>query len=153
MSKRLFKDTIKRIHWLCSRCDLSYDLPPKSFGLEQTILLQYMELPPKEIPLCLTLSEALKYLESFHSDVRAQQKLVRKKDKAFRSQVLDACTRLSMACSYTKRTRLNPPSYRIYDPAEYANVLGPKLSVDEVQNLFKIKHLELSSITPPFKEI
>ena len=154
MGKRQVKERLKRIRRLCSRCDLGYELPPKRFGVEQTILLRRLELSPKDdFALCFSLSEALKYLESFYDDVRAQQKEVRKEDKDLRSQALDACTRLSMACSYTKRTRLNPPNYKIYDLIEYANVLGPKLSVDEVQNLFKIKHLELSSITPPFKEI
>ena len=149
MGKREFKDMIKRVRRLCSRCDLSYELPPKRFGVEQTILLRRLELPPKDdFALCFSLSEALKYLESFYDDVRAQQKAVRKEDKDLRSQALDMCTKLNMSCVYTKRTRLNPPSYRFYDPVDYEQALGPKLSVDQVQNLFKIKHLELSKTTP-----
>lgn len=149
MGKREFKDMIKRVRRLCSRCDLSYELPPKRFGVEQTILLRRLELPPKDdFALCFSLSEALKYLESFYDDVRAQQKAVRKEDKDLRSQALDMCTKLNMSCVYTKRTRLNPPTYRFYDPVDYEQALGPKLSVDQVQNLFKIKHLELSKTTP-----
>ena len=149
MSKRQFKETLKRIRWLCSRCDFSYELPAKRFGLEQTVLVRRLELPSKAIALCFILSEGLKYLEGFYNDVRAQQKAFRKEDKFHQSRILDSCTKLGMACSYTKRTRLNPPSYRIYDPAEYANVLGPKFSVDEVQSLFKIERSDLSNTTPP----
>lgn len=149
MGKRQVKETLKRIRKLCSRCDLSYELPPKRFGVEQTILLRRLELPPKDdFALCFSLSEVLKYLESFYDDVREQQKAVRKKDKDLRSQALDMCTKLNMSCVYTKRTRLNPPSYRFYDPVDYEQALGPKLSVGQVQNLFKIKHLELSKTTP-----
>ena len=149
MGKRQVKERLKRIRRLCSRCDLGYELPPKRFGVEQTILLRRLELSPKDdFALCFSLSEALKYLESFYDDVRAQQKEVRKEDKDLRSQALDMCTKLNMSCVYTKRTRLNPPSYRFYDPVDYEQALGPKLSVDQVQNLFKIKHLELSKTTP-----
>lgn len=149
MGKRQVKERLKRIRRLCSRCDLGYELPTKRFGIEQTILLRRLELPPKDdFALCFSLSEALKYLESFYDDVRAQQKEVRKEDKDLRSQALDMCTKLNMSCVYTKRTRLNPPSYRFYDPVDYEQALGPKLSVDQVQNLFKIKHLELSKTTP-----
>ena len=149
MVKRQVKEILKQIRRLCSRCDLGYELPPKRFGVEQTILLRRLELSPKDdFALCFSLSEALKYLESFYDDVRAQQKEVRKEDKDLRSQALDMCTKLNMSCVYTKRTRLNPPSYRFYDPVDYEQALGPKLSVDQVQNLFKIKHLELSKTTP-----
>ena len=153
MGKRQVKETLKRIRWLCLRCDINYELTSKRFGEEQAILLWRPESDPNGVADSYLLSAGLAFLESFYDDLRLIQKEHRKADKFLWSQVLDACTRLSMACSYTKRTRLNPPNYKIYDPAEYANVLGPKLSVDEVQNLFKIKHLDLSSITPTFKEI
>lgn len=150
VSKRELKEILKRIRRLCSRCDLGYELPPKRFGIEQTILLRRLELPPKDdFALCFSLSEGLKYLESFYDDVRAQQKAVRKEDKDLRSQALDMCTKLNMSCVYTKRTRLNPPSYRFYDPVDYEQALGPKLSVDQVQNLFKIKRSDLSNTALP----
>ena len=152
VSKRQLKEIFKRIRWLCSRCDFSYELPAKRFGLEQTVLVRRLELPPKAIALCFSLSEGLKYLEIFYNDVRTQQKAFRKEDKFQQSRILDSCTKVGMACSYTKRTRLNPPSYRIYDPAEYANVLGPKFSVDEVQSLFKIERSDLSNTTPPSRK-
>ena len=149
MGKRQVKEILKQIRRLCCRCDLGYELPPKRFGVEQTILLWRLELPLKDdFALCFSLSEALKYLEGFYDDVREQQKAVRKEDKDLRSQALDMCTKLNMSCVYTKRTRLNPPSYRFYDPVDYEQALGPMLSVDQVQNLFKIKHLELSKTTP-----
>ena len=151
MSKREFKDILKRVRWLCSRCDLSYELPPKRFGLEQTVLVRRLELPPKDdFALCFTLSEALKYLESFYNDVRAQQTAVRKEDKDLRSQALDMCTKLNMSCSYTKRTRLNPPTYRLYDPVAYEQVLGKKISAADVQHLFKIKRSDLSNTALTF---
>lgn len=154
MSKRLFKDTIKRVRWLCSRCDLGYELPPKRFGVEQTILLRRLELPPKDdFALCFSLSEALKYLESFYDDVRAQQKSVRKADKVFRYQVIEACTKIGMCCFFTKRTRLNPPGFKIYNPDEYEAALGPNLSAKAVRALLHIEHCGISGIIPPFKEI
>ena len=141
MSKRLFKETLKRIRWLCSRCDLSYDLLPKSFGLEQIVPVRRLVFPPKDdFRLCFSLSEELKYLDSFHSDVKAQQKLLRKKDKAFRSQVLEACTKVGMGCFFTKRTRLNPQTYRIYDAVEHEQVLGPNLSASDVWHVLSINH-------------
>ena len=138
MGKRQVKETLKRIRWLCLRCDINYELTSKSFGEEQAILLwcPESESDPNGVADSYLLSAGLTFLESFYDDLRLIQKEHRKADKFLWSQVLDACTRLSMACSYTKRTRLNPPNYKIYDPAEYANVLGPKLSVDEVQSLF-----------------
>ena len=150
MGKRQVKETLNRIRKLCSRCDFHYEFPPKLFGVEQAILLRRLELSPKDdFALCFTLSEALKYLESFYDDVRAQQKEVRKEDKDLRSQALDMCTKLNMSCVYTKRTRLNPPTYRLYDPVAYEQALGPKLSVDQVQNLFKIKRSDLSNTALP----
>ena len=151
MGKRQVKEILKQIRRLCSRCDLGYELPPKRFGVEQTILLRRLELSPKDdFALCFTLSEALKYLESFYNDVRAQQTAVRKEDKDLRSQALDMCTKLNMSCSYTKRTRLNPPTYRLYDPVAYEQVLGPKLSAADVQHLFKIKRSDLSNTALTF---
>lgn len=154
MSKRQFKEALKRIRWLCSRCDLSWELPPKRFGSEQTVVVRRLEFQPKDdFALGFPISEGIKYLESFYSDVRAQQKLDRKKDKAFRYQVLEKCRKAGMGCLFTKRTRLNPPGFRIYDPVDYERVLGPKLTADEVRNLFKIRHLELSSTILPLKEM
>jgi len=154
VSKRELKEILKRIRRLCCRCDLGYELPPKRFGIEQTILLRRLELPPKDdFALCFTLSEALKYLESFYDDVRAQQKEVRKADKVFRYQVIEACTKLGMRCVFNKRTRLNPPSFKIYNPGEYQEALGPSLSVNAVRSLLQIKHCGIYGIIPPVKEI
>ena len=151
MVKRQVKEILKRIRRLCSRCDLGYELPPKRFGIEQTILLRRLELPPKDdFALCFSLSEALKYLESFYNDVRAQQKAVRKEDNDLRSKVLSICIVTNMGCVYTKRTRLNPPTYRLYDQVSYEHVLGKKLSDVDVQNIFKFKRSDLSKTTPTF---
>ena len=154
MGKRQVKETLNRIRKLCSRCDFHYEFPPKLFGVEQAILLRRLELPPKDdFALCFTLSEALKYLESFYDDVREQQKAVRKGDKVFRYQVIEACTKLGMRCVFNKRTRLNPPSFKIYNPDEYQEALGPSLSVNAVRSLLQIKHCGIYGIIPPVKEI
>ena len=148
MSKRELKETLNRIRKLCSRCDINYELTSKSFGEEQAILLWLPEADPNGVAGSYLLSAGLAFLESFYDDLRLIQKELRKADKFLRSQVLYLCTKVNMACAYTKRTRLNPPTYRLYDPVAYEQALGPKLSVDQVQNLFKIKHLELSKTTP-----
>ena len=151
MGKRQVKETLNRIRKLWSRCDFHYEFPPKLFGVEQAILLRRLELPATDDFIHrFTLSESLKYLESFYNDVRAQQTAVRKEDKDLRSQALDMCTKLNMSCSYTKRTRLNPPTYRLYDPVAYEQVLGPKLSAADVQHLFKIKRSDLSNTALTF---
>ncbi len=49
VSKRQFKETLKRIRWLCSRCDFSYELPAKRFGLEQTVLVRRLERAVKQL--------------------------------------------------------------------------------------------------------
>ncbi len=139
MGKRQVKEILKQIRRLCSRCDLGYELPPKRFGVEQTILLRRLELSPKDdFALCFTLSEALKYLESFYDDVRAQQKEVRKLDKALRLKALRVCTIANMSCIFTKRTRLSPPGFRIYDQVAYEQVLGPNMTGEEVLHVLKI---------------
>ena len=147
MSKKEFKDILKRVCWLCFRCDFSYEFLAKQFGSEQTILLRRTELPATDDALCYPLSEALKYLEGFYNDVRTEQKVLRKEDKALRSQVKNMCTKGSMGFSFTKRTRLNPPSFRIYELANYEQALGPKFSVDEIRDIIKSMHEELSSNT------
>ena len=149
MSKRELKERVKRIRWLCSRCDINYELTSKSFGEEQAILLWLPEADPNGVAGSYLLSAGLAFLESFYDDLRLIQKELRKADKILRSQVLYLCTKVNMACAYTKRTRLNPPTYRLYDPVAYEQVLGPKLSVDQVQNLFKIKRSDLSNTALP----
>ena len=151
MSKRQFKDTVKRIRWLCLRCDINYELTSKRFGEEQAILLwcPESESDPSGVADSYLLSAGLAFLESFYDDLRLIQKELRKADKDLRSQVLYLCTKVNMACAYTKRTRLNPPTYRLYDPVAYEQALGPKLSVDQVQNLFKIKRSDLSNTALP----
>jgi hypothetical protein len=148
MNKRKLKNILKRVSWLCFRCDFNYELPAKQFGLEQTILLKRTELPATDDALCYPLSEALKYLEGFYNDVRTEQKALRKEDKALRSQIVQLCTKGAMICSFTKRTRLNPPSVRIYELANYEKALGPKISVDEIRDIIKRMHEELSNNTP-----
>ena len=139
MGKRQVKETLNRIRKLCSRCDFHYEFPPKLFGVEQAILLRRLELSPKDdFALCFTLSEALKYLESFYDDVRAQQKEVRKLDKALRLKALRVCTIANMSCIFTKRTRLSPPGFRIYDQVAYEQVLGPNMTGEEVLHVLKI---------------
>ena len=49
MSKRQLKEIFKRIRWLCSRCDFSYELPAKRFGLEQTVLVRRLEREVKQL--------------------------------------------------------------------------------------------------------
>jgi len=149
VSKREFKDAVKRIRWLCSRCDINYELTSKSFGEEQAILLWRPESDPNGVADSYLLSAGLAFLESFYDDLRLIQKELRKADKFLRFQVLYLCTKVNMACAYTKRTRLNPPTYRLYDPVDYEQALGPKLSVDQVQNLFKIKRSDLSNTALP----
>ena len=149
MGKRQVKETLKRIRWLCLRCDINYELTSKSFGEEQAILLWLPEADPNGVAGSYLLSAGLAFLESFYDDLRLIQKELRKADKDLRSQVLYLCTKVNMACAYTKRTRLNPPTYRLYDPVAYEQVLGPKLSVDQVQNLFKIKRSDLSNTAIP----
>jgi len=149
MGKRQVKETLKRIRWLCLRCDINYELTSKSFGEEQAILLWRPESDPNGVADSYLLSAGLAFLESFYDDLRLIQKELRKADKFLRSQVLYQCTKVNMACAYTKRTRLNPPTYRLYDPVDYEQALGPKLSVDQVQNLFKIKRLDLSNTALP----
>ena len=139
MGKRQVKETLNRIRKLCSRCDFHYEFPPKLFGVEQTILLRRLELSPKDdFALCFTLSEALKYLESFYDDVRAQQKEVRKADKTLLLKALRVCTIANMSCIFTKRTRLSPPGFRIYDQVAYEQVLGPNMTGEEVLHVLKI---------------
>ena len=154
MGKRQVKETLKQIRRLCSRCDLSYELPPKQLGQEQTILIRRLELPPKDdSTVCFPISQSIKYLESYYNDVREQQKEVRKADKVFRYQVIEACTNLGMRCVFNKRTRLNPPSFKIYNPDEYQEALGPSLSVNAVRSLLQIEHCGIYGIIPPVKEI
>jgi len=150
VSKRQFKDTVKRIRWLCLRCDINYELTSKSFGEEQAILLwcPESESDPNGVADSYLLSAGLTFLESYYDDLRLIQKELRKADKFLRSQVLFLCTKVNMGCVYTKRTRLNPPSYRFYDLADYEQVLGLKFSVDEVKSLFKTKPSDLSNTTP-----
>ena len=152
MSKRQFKDTVKRIRWLCLRCDINYELTSKSFGEEQAILLwcPESESDPNGVADSYLLSAGLAFLESFYDDLRLIQKELRKADKDLRSQVLYLCTKVNMACAYTKRTRLNPPTYRLYDQVSYEHVLGKKISAVDVQNIFKFKRSDLSNTTPTF---
>lgn len=49
MGKRQVKEILKQIRRLCSRCDLSYELPPKRFGLEQTVLVRRLEREVKQL--------------------------------------------------------------------------------------------------------
>ena len=49
VSKRQLKEIFKRIRWLCSRCDFSYELPAKRFGLEQTVLVRRLEREVKQL--------------------------------------------------------------------------------------------------------
>ena len=151
MGKRQVKETLNRIRKLCSRCDFHYEFPPKLFGVEQAILLRRLELPATDDFIHrFTLSESLKYLESFYNDVRAQQKAFRKEDNDLRSKVHSICIVTNMGCVYTKRTRLNPPTYRLYDQVSYEHVLGKKISAVDVQNIFKFKRSDLSNTTPTF---
>jgi hypothetical protein len=149
MSKRELKNILKRVRWLCFRCDFNYELTAKQFGLEQTVLLRRKEQPATDDPLCYPLSEALKYLEGFYNDVRTEQKLIRKEDKALRSQIVQLCTKGAMICSFTKRTRLNPPSVRIYELANYEQALGPKHSFDTIRKLLEEINQKASSSSPP----
>ena len=48
VSKRQLKETLKRIRWLCSRCDLGYEQPPKRFGWKGVVLVRRLELSPKQ---------------------------------------------------------------------------------------------------------
>ena len=108
MDKRFAKDTIKRIHRRIFQCDLNYELPPKRFGLEQVVLLCRMESDPNDIADCYSLYDWFTYLESFYTPIRLIQKLLCKKDKAFRSQVCDFSTKAGLGGEFNKRTRLSP---------------------------------------------
>ena len=133
MSKRSRKTDLMRIHWLCYRCDIDYELLYMPNGQEHTVLLWHSETPETKIAESYTLSGAIRFLEKFYHDLRAEHKSLRKEDKLERSRILDLCTEAGMACSITIRTRLKDPSYKLYKVADHEQALVPELSVDEVQ--------------------